>query len=73
MGDAVGQGIDFDRIGLIGFFGGGQFEMGGRRFNLDDMGAEKGRHMGGIGDDVDRRLALFGQVAAARIGPDHHG
>src|SRR3546814_8890776 len=27
----------------------------------------------GVGADVDRRFAVLGQIAAARVGPDHDG
>src|ERR1700730_16567764 len=44
-----------------------------QRLDLDDVRAELGGYLRGIGADVDRGLALARQVAAARIGPDHDG
>src|SRR6185437_2118692 len=64
---------DVDLLLLIDLFGGVELEEVGGRLDLDDVRAQERRHMRGIGADVDRRLALLRQAAAARIGPDHHG
>ena len=72
MGDALGQRADLDLLLLIDLLRLGLLEMGRRRLHLDDMGAEQGGHMRGIGGDVDGGLALL-RDAAARIGPDDDG
>src|SRR5258707_9694114 len=48
-----------DLLRLVNLLRGIELEMLGRRLDLDDMGAEEGRHVGGIGADVNRRLALL--------------
>ena len=47
--------------------------MVARQLDLDDVRAEQRRHVGAIGGDVERELALLRDVAAARIGPDDRG
>src|SRR5439155_21523089 len=42
------------------------------RLELGDMSTELWGELRRIGADIDRRLALARQVAAARIGPDYH-
>src|SRR5690606_5562771 len=39
------------------------------RLDLHDVGAELAGDLRGVGDDVDRGLALLGEIAA-RVGPD---
>jgi hypothetical protein len=48
-------------------------ELGRRRLDLDHVRAELGGDLSGVGDDVDRRLALLRQAAAARVAPDDDG
>ena len=69
--DALGQGADRDLLFLVDLLGRGLLEVIGRRLDLDDVGAELTRDLGGVGDDVDGGLAVLGQAAAPRVGPDH--
>ena len=65
MGDALGLGRSIEPvIGLLGIL---LFDMLGRQLDLDDMRAEQRRHVRGISADVERQLARFGQLAAARV------
>src|SRR5690606_32487177 len=73
VADAGGRARDVDLVLLVDLLGLGLFEMVGRELDLDDMCAEKGGHLGGIGGDVDRGLAILGEVFTARIGPDDGG
>ncbi len=72
MAHARGQGGDVDLALEIDLLRRLELEKLGRQLDLDDVRAEERRHVRGIGADVDRRLALPRQRAAARIGPDHH-
>ena len=68
VADARGRGRDVDILLLVDRLCRRQLEMRGRRLDLDDMRAELGGDLCGIGADVDRGLALTRQVAAARVG-----
>jgi hypothetical protein len=46
-------------------------DVRGRRLDLDDVGAEQAGAVRGVGDDVERGLAVLRELAAARVRPDH--
>ncbi len=57
--------VDLLRLGLL------QEVLG--RLHLDDVGAELGGDLGGVGHHVQGGLALLAEAGAARVGPDHRG
>ena len=71
MSDPRRQGRYVDPLGLVDLLRFRLLDMIGRRLDLDDVGADQGGDLRRIRGDVDCRLALFRQVAAARIGPHH--
>src|SRR5271157_5373695 len=62
-----------DLLLLIHLLGVGKLDLSGRKLHFDDIRAELSGDLGGIGNHVDCRLSLPGEIAAARIGPDHDG
>ena len=71
--DARGERRDVDVGLLVGGLRFGLPQDVGRRLDLDDVGAEQGGHMGGVGADIHRRLARLVELAAARVGPHDDG
>src|SRR3954471_24399278 len=51
---ARGGAADVDLLRLVDLLRGIELEMLGRGLDLDDMGPEQRRHVGGIGADIDR-------------------
>src|SRR3546814_20846840 len=55
---------------LIGFLRCLLLDMVGRQLHLDDVRADQRGDVRSISADIQRKLALLRQIAAARIGPD---
>jgi hypothetical protein len=68
---AIGELLKRNVVGLIGLLRLGLFEMRAGQFYLDDVGAELGRYLRGVGDHVECGLAVFADARATRIGPYH--
>jgi hypothetical protein len=71
MGDALGLGGPVER--LVGLLRVLLLDMVARQLDLDDVRAEQGGHVRGIGADIEGEFAFLAELAAARIGPDHGG
>src|SRR5438445_8660866 len=69
--DPICQRFDRDLLGLVHLLRRRLLQVIGRQLHLDDVGAQLGRDLRCIGDDVERRLAFLADLAAAGIGPDH--
>src|SRR5256712_6766574 len=69
--DPIGQRLDRNLLHLVHFLRRRLLQVIGRQLHLDDVGAQLGRDLRRIGDDVERRLAFLADLAAAGIGPDN--
>lgn len=58
---------------FVGLPRGIEADMLGGRLHLDDVGAEKCRHVGGVGADVDGGFGFLVEHRAAGVGPQHDG
>src|SRR5439155_27183228 len=69
----IGQRRHGDRVFLVSFPRLLLFDVLGWKLHLEDVGAELGGDVGGVGDDVDAGLARLAYAGPARIAPDHYG
>src|SRR5438309_7151596 len=69
--DPICQRFDRDLLGFVHLLRRRLLQVIGRQLHLDDVGAQLGRYLRRIGDDVERRLAFLADLAAAGIGPDN--
>src|SRR3989475_283549 len=67
----IGQRLDRNLLRLVHLLRRRLLQVIGRQLHLDDVGAQLGRDLRRIGDDVERRLAFLTDLAAAGIGPDY--
>src|SRR5690606_14206598 len=73
VGDAIAGEGEIVVHHLVGGSRLGLLDVGAGQLYLDDVGAQKRRHVRSIGNDVEGGLALLGELGTARIGPEHHG
>jgi hypothetical protein len=69
--DALGQRADGDA--LVVLLGGALVHQRGGRLHLDDVRAQLGGDLRGVGHHVHGGLGLGGEVGAARVAPQHGG
>src|SRR5207247_4743049 len=69
---ALGECRDRDALLLVDLLGRRLLDVRRGRLHLDDVSTELGGDLGGIGDHIDRRLALLREHRTARVGPDNH-
>ncbi|EAU63618.1 hypothetical protein STIAU_6444 [Stigmatella aurantiaca DW4/3-1] len=72
LAHAIGQRLGGDAGLLEGLLGLGLLDEVRGGLHLDDVGAELGADVRGVGNHVNARLALLGD-GAARVGPEHGG
>src|SRR5947208_6585809 len=67
VADALGQAVEGDRRLRISLLGLALLDVGARKLQLDDVRAQLGRNVGGIGHHVNGGLAFIATLAPARI------